>query len=57
MKDSLIPWHVFLVALEDQLPQDLQNWLERWRFGDAGVALLQDTEAFKNSGTESRDAD
>ena len=43
VKRTLIPWHVFRQALNAQsMTRDLENWLAFWRFGDAGVAILQD---------------
>lgn len=41
MMKATIPWHVFLDALETQGPAIIGQWLERWRFTDSGVLLLE----------------
>lgn len=41
MPKATIPWHVFLDALAAQGPAFLTQWLERWRFNDGGVLLLE----------------
>lgn len=39
MNFALIPWQVFLDALQKQQPNDLEGWLRRWLFTNEGVLL------------------
>ena len=39
MDISVIPWHVFLDALQKQQPTTLELWLGRWWFTNDGVIL------------------
>jgi hypothetical protein len=52
----LIPWHVFIDALKDQSPVTIDRWLQRWRFTDAGVVLLE-PEQLSFDPTQSANAD
>lgn len=37
----MIPWHIFIEALKDQSLATIDRWLQRWRFTDAGVVLVE----------------
>ncbi|MFQ5683652.1 MAG: hypothetical protein ACE5HC_10325 [Candidatus Binatia bacterium] len=39
MKVSLIPWHVFLEACEEENADVLEGWVKRWLFADDGVRV------------------
>jgi hypothetical protein len=39
MRRSLIPWHVFRTAVEDQPPIMREAWLRRWLFTNEGVIM------------------
>lgn len=39
MNFSVIPWQVFLDALQKQQPSQLESWLRRWLFTNEGVLL------------------
>ena len=39
MQLSLIPWRMFLDALEKQNPSTQETWLRRWLFTDEGVII------------------
>ena len=40
MKKSIVPWHVFLEALQGQNPDGLEHWLDRWGFTNDGAVLI-----------------
>lgn len=40
MKVSVVPWHVFWQACDNQEPAPAERWLQRWAFGDRGVGPL-----------------
>jgi len=42
MKGQVIPWQLFLAALQARFLRDFQEWLSFWRFGDEGVVFLDD---------------
>jgi hypothetical protein len=45
MNFVVIPWQVFLDALQKQQPTTLEAWLRRWLFTNEGVLLAhQQTE-------------
>ena len=39
MNIAVIPWQVFLDALQKQQPTTLEAWLRRWLFTNEGVLL------------------
>lgn len=39
MNFAIIPWQVFLDALQKQQPNALEAWLRRWHFTNEGVLL------------------
>jgi hypothetical protein len=39
MEFPLIPWKVFLDALQHQQPSTLEPWLRRWGFTNEGVIM------------------
>jgi hypothetical protein len=41
MKISVIPWHIFLSALNKQNPNTVEIWLRRWLFANEGVIIVQ----------------
>jgi hypothetical protein len=45
MEISMIPWHVFLDALNKQQPTTLEIWLRRWLFTNEGVILASQRTA------------
>jgi hypothetical protein len=42
MQTTMIPWHVFMNALEQQHFPQMKNWLDRWRFTNDGVFMARD---------------
>ena len=38
---SVIPWRVFLDALNKQQPNTVELWLRRWLFTNEGVIMVQ----------------
>jgi len=45
MEFPVIPWKVFLEALEHQQPSTLELWLRRWLFTNEGVIMADSTSA------------
>jgi len=45
MNIAVIPWQVFLDALQKQQPTTLEAWLRRWLFTDDGVLLAHQQTA------------
>jgi hypothetical protein len=43
MQTSMIPWHIFMSALEQQHHAQIKNWLDRWRFTNDGVFMARDS--------------
>jgi len=41
MNISLIPWQVFLEALQKQQPSAVELWLRNWLFTNEGVIMEQ----------------
>ena len=41
MNISVIPWQVFLDALQKQQPKGVELWLRRWLFTNEGVIMAQ----------------
>lgn len=41
MQSSMIPWHIFMVALANQRPAKVKHWLGRWRFTNDGVFMAR----------------
>jgi hypothetical protein len=48
MNISLIPWQVFLDALQKQQPTNLEPWLRHWLFTNEGVIMEQPEMAAEN---------
>ena len=42
MQSSMIPWHVFMNALEQQRISKGTLWLDRWRFTNDGVFIARE---------------
>jgi hypothetical protein len=40
MLAPLIPWHVFFRSLRTRKSKQVETWLGRWAFSDAGAALV-----------------
>jgi hypothetical protein len=43
MQTPMIPWHVFMNALEQQQNGQMIHWLDRWRFTNDGVFMARDS--------------
>ena len=43
MQTSMIPWHIFMSALEQQHHALMKHWLDRWRFTNDGVFMARDS--------------
>ena len=60
MEFPVIPWQVFLDALQHQQPSTLELWLRRWLFTNEGVIMAtsawQDTVRQMNSGAADHEA-
>jgi hypothetical protein len=60
MDFSVIPWKIFLDALQHQQPSTLELWLHRWLFTNDGVIMAtnawQETVSPRNSGTADHEA-
>jgi hypothetical protein len=54
MPAPLIPWHVFFRSLREQKSNQVETWLERWAFSNAGAALV-DASASNETATLSVD--
>jgi len=54
MEFPVIPWKVFLDALQHQQPSTMELWLHRWLFTNEGVIMetsaWQETVCGSNSG-------
>ncbi len=48
MDFPVIPWKVFLDALQHQQPGTLELWLRRWLFTNEGV-IMDDTKLANNN--------
>jgi len=47
MEFPVIPWNVFLDALQRQQPSTMELWLRRWLFTNEGV--IMETSAWQES--------
>ena len=48
MEFPVIPWKVFLDALQHQQPTNLELWLRRWLFTNEGV-IMDDRKLANNN--------
>jgi hypothetical protein len=46
MQASMIPWHIFMIALAKQRPAKMRHWLGRWRFANDGVFMAREGTDF-----------
>ncbi|MBM4299693.1 MAG: hypothetical protein FJ143_18280 [Deltaproteobacteria bacterium] len=56
MQIQMIPWHVFMNALEQQQHAQIVGWLDRWRFTNDGVFMARDVRGVSDEGQSGNDA-